>query len=76
MDEPQVSGEKKLTLLLLCYTLFGCFGIHRFYIGRYGTGLLMLLTFGGLGLWMHVDTVLIIMGKFTDKDGRPIVNWV
>lgn len=76
MNEIQVSEEKKLTLLLLCYPLFGCFGLHRFYTGKYGTGLLMLLTFGGLSLWMHVDTVLIIMGKFTDKEGRPIVDWV
>jgi TM2 domain-containing membrane protein YozV len=27
-------------------------------------------------LWWVVDVMLIIMGKFKDKEGRPIVNWV
>jgi TM2 domain-containing membrane protein YozV len=70
------SEEKKLTVLLLCWPIFGCFGLHRFYTGKQFTGLLMLLTFGGLGLWMYVDTALIIMGKFTDKQGKRITTWI
>ena len=76
MSETQVSEEKKLTLLLLCYPVFGCFGVHRFYTGKILSGLLMLLTFGGFLIWMHVDTALIIRGKFTDKEGKPIRDWV
>lgn len=71
----QVSEEKKLTLLLLCY-FFGCFGLHRFYTGKTITGILMLLTLGGVAIWMLVDVVLIIMGKFTDKEGKPIIDWI
>jgi TM2 domain-containing membrane protein YozV len=94
MDEAQASNEKKLTLLLLCW-LFGLFGVHRFYTGKYYTASLQLLTLGlavVLGLfevkilsaipagilllWWVIDILLIIMGKFTDKDGTPIIDWV
>jgi TM2 domain-containing membrane protein YozV len=67
--------ERKLTLLLLCY-IFGMFGLHRFYTAKYTSAVLMLLTLGGLGFWVLVDLALIIMGKFTDREGRQIVEWV
>jgi TM2 domain-containing membrane protein YozV len=94
MDKNQVSSEKKLTLLLLCW-LFGIFAVHRFYTGKYRTGGLQLLLWGLAGilglsgseilpviplillfLWLLIDFMRIIMGKFTDKEGRSIVNWV
>lgn len=94
MDEAQISGEKKLTILLICW-LFGLFGVHRFYVGKHLTGcaqLVTLILFGVfaiidigvvagsmlviLSIWVIVDAALIIMGKFTDKEGRPIVDWV
>lgn len=75
MDEIQVSPEKKLTIILLCHFL-GWFGVHRFYTGRKLSGVLMLLTLGGMGIWVLVDMGLIITGKFTDREGRAIVNWV
>ena len=69
------SREKKLTLLLLCY-FFGCLGVHRFYTGKHVTGIIMLLTLGCLGIWMFVDLALIVMGKFTDREGLLITEWV
>jgi TM2 domain-containing membrane protein YozV len=75
MDEVQVSNEKKFTMVFLCY-FFGCFGLHRFYTGKLLSGILMLLTLGGLGIWMLIDLALIIMGKFNDKEGRAIVDWI
>jgi len=56
----------------LCATLaalFGLFGIHRFYVGRYSSGFLQLLTFGGLGFWSLFDLYLIYFGKFKDSKG-------
>lgn len=73
-DYPQ-STEKKLTLFLLCY-FFGVFGLHRFYTGKTLSAVLMLVTFGGVGAWMFIDLALILMGRFTDKDGLRIVEWV
>lgn len=52
--------------LLLCFFL-GHLGVHRFYVGKIGTGILMLLTAGGLGIWYTIDMVMIILGKFKTK---------
>ena len=41
----------------------------------------MLLTLGGLGLWAFIDLILILLGKFKDRDGstianpKPVVSW-
>jgi TM2 domain-containing membrane protein YozV len=93
MSNAESSGEKKLTILLLCW-LFGLLGVHRFYTGKYFSGGLQLLgvILGGVAaffeakvlaplfivfpLWWVFDVLLIIMGKFTDKEGKPIIDWV
>ncbi|MBQ8379450.1 MAG: TM2 domain-containing protein [Clostridia bacterium] len=67
------SEKNWLTSLLLCIFV-GSLGIHRFYAGKIGTGILMLITCGGCGIWTLVDLIMIITGKFTDKDGNAIVN--
>ncbi|MGB6063742.1 MAG: TM2 domain-containing protein, partial [Desulfomonilaceae bacterium] len=60
--------------LLLCL-LFGVFGIHRFYVGKIGTGILMLITIGGFGIWAVIDLILIIIGSFKDKAGLVVFRW-
>jgi TM2 domain-containing membrane protein YozV len=57
--------------ILLCFFL-GTFGIHRFYVGRIGTGIVQLLTFGGLGIWALVDFIMVVTGNFKDGQGLPI----
>jgi len=57
--------------LLLCFFL-GTFGVHRFYVGKIGTGVLMLVTLGGLGIWMLIDFILIVCSRFKDKKGLYI----
>ena len=50
----------------------GVIGAHRFYVGKIGTGLLMVFTLGGLGIWTFIDLILIIVGKFKNKDGEVL----
>ena len=62
-----------LTTLLLCWFL-GVLGVHRFYTGHTGIGIVQLLTLGGCGIWALVDLILIITGNYKDADGNPIKN--
>jgi len=71
--QPQVELSEKgfVPTLLLCFFL-GVLGVHRFYVGKIGTGILMVLTLGGLGIWSLIDFIMIAVGSFKDKDGRVI----
>jgi TM2 domain-containing membrane protein YozV len=59
--------------VLLCFFL-GNLGVHRFYVGKILTGIIMLLTLGGLGIWTIIDFIMIVTGNFTDSEGKPIKN--
>ena len=67
------SDKDWLVTLLLCLFL-GSLGGHRFYAGKIGTGILQLITIGGCGIWTIIDLIMIISGKFKDKDGNEITN--
>lgn len=46
-------------LTLIMSILFGQLGIDRFIMGHVGLGILKLLTFGGCGIWLLIDIILI-----------------
>lgn len=76
MSDEIFSDKSRLGALLFCL-LLGVFGAHRFYVGKYGTAILTILTFGGVfGLWPLVDLILIIIGSFRDKRGRRVYYWI
>lgn len=62
-----------LVAVLLCFFL-GVLGVHRFYVGKVGTGILQLITLGGFGIWVLIDFIMILVGKFTDKQGQPLAK--
>ena len=66
-----MGGKSKSTTFLLCYFL-GILGVHRFYTGKMLTGILMILTFGGFGIWWLIDMVRIAAGRFRDKEGNDL----
>ena len=72
-DKP-VSPFSRLAALLLCFFV-GVFGVHRFYVGKTGTGIAMIFTFGGLGIWVLIDFIMIIVGGFTDANGKYVLDW-
>jgi hypothetical protein len=69
-----VSDKSRLAAALLCWFV-GVLGVHRFYVGKVGTGVAMLLTCGGLGVWALIDLIVILLGSFKDQDGRALQNW-
>lgn len=71
--DPNKSPKDWVTTLILCF-LLGGLGIHRFYVGKVGTGILQLLTLGLCGIWCLIDLIIIVMGNFTDSNGKRIYN--
>jgi hypothetical protein len=67
------SSKSRLMALLLCVFL-GALGIHRFYVGKTGTGIVWLLTLGCLGVGALIDLIMIASGSFRDSEGRPVLD--
>ena len=68
-----VSNRSWKTTFWLSFFL-GYLGVHRYYVGKIGTGILYNLTFGLFGIGSLVDFIKICCGKFTDKQGNVIVK--
>ncbi|MBW2614170.1 MAG: TM2 domain-containing protein [Deltaproteobacteria bacterium] len=69
-----MSEKRILPVFLLCLFL-GAFGVHRFYVGKIWTGVLMFLTVGGFFIWWLIDLIVLIFGAFTDNEGNKITQW-
>jgi TM2 domain-containing membrane protein YozV len=74
MGPPDISDRSRGVALALSSVL-GVFGCHRFYVGKIGSGLCQLFTFGGFGIWYLYDVIMVASGAFRDADGRRLVNW-
>lgn len=71
IEDGDYSSKVWSITLVLC-VLLGFIGFHRFYVGKAGTAILMLLTFGGFGIWVLVDLIRIIINNFTDEEGKIV----
>ena len=70
----EISEKKILPAFLLCLSL-GMLGIHRFYVGKAGSGIAQILTLGGLGIWVLIDWIMLLCGSFKDKEGKVLKEW-
>ena len=74
-----MSDKNRILAFILAF-FFGVFGAHRFYAGKTGTAVAMLLIdltligFAITGVWALIDCILIAFGEFTDADGLKIVR--
>jgi hypothetical protein len=69
----QIQQSNKSFLVTWLLSLFlGVLGVDRFYLGKIGTGILKLVTFGGLGIWALIDLILVLTNKTRDKQGLPL----
>lgn len=66
---PGVFSKRDWLITLVLSVIVGTLGVDRFYLGKIGTGILKLITIGGLGIWTTIDIILIAIKKLDDKEG-------
>lgn len=71
--QPTHKQRHFLAAFFLSFT-WGTFGVDRMYLGKWGTGILKLVTFGGLGLWTIIDLIIIMTGTMRDKQGQLLLQ--
>ena len=62
--------ERSILIAYILWFFFGVLGVHRFYCGRYITGIIWLLTGGLCGIGWVIDIFLIPFMVNDDNVGR------
>ena len=74
-EQNQTNSSQKDFMTAAMLSLFlGMFGVDRFYLGKVGTGILKLITLGGLGIWYLIDLILILTGSMRSKNNQLLGN--
>lgn len=73
-SDKNISEKSRLAAALLCW-FFGIIGVHRFYVGKVGSGIAQIFTLGGLGIWVLIDFIMILCGSFKDDKGHIVQKW-
>lgn len=68
------TNQKDFLTAAMLSLFLGWLGVDRFYIGKIGTGILKLITLGGIGIWYLIDLILILTGSMKSKDGQALKN--
>lgn len=68
MDLVRSSSRDWFVCILICM-LVGTLGMHRFYCGKIGSGILYLITFGFFGIGYVIDLIMLSCKKFRDCEG-------
>ena len=77
MNEAMSISEKRiLPTFLLFLVLSWPLGAHRFFLRRYASAILFILTIGGCGIWCIIDFILIVTGSMKDDKGKLVKLWV
>ena len=71
-----VSDKRILPTFLLFIVLSWPLGAHRFFLKRYGSAILFIITIGGCGIWWIIDFILIVTGSMKDDHGKVVKIWV
>jgi len=72
---PVARSARSFVVAWLLAWWLGTLGVDRFYLGKFGTGTLKLLTLGGLGLWTLIDLLVVLCGGQKDRDGLPLARY-
>ena len=72
MSSVNTVNKKSATVSFFLCLFLGTFGAHRFYVGKMGTGVLMLLTGGGLGIWTLIDLGNLVCNNFQDGNSNTL----
>ncbi len=70
-----MNQQKSYTVTLLLSFFLGGFGIHRFYTGYVGLGILQLITLGGCGIWSLIDFISICFNNYKSADGQQLAEY-
>lgn len=72
-SNPFISEKSKWIAFLLCF-FGGGIGLHKFYLGKIGMGILYLFTLGLFGIGVLVDCIIIVCGNAKDKEGKLVTK--
>lgn len=64
--------QKKIALILCCIGFIGFGGLHDFYVGKIGKGIIKLLTFNWFLIGTIIDLIQIATGSYLDNAGMPL----
>ena len=71
-----ISEKRILPTFLLFLVLSWPLGAHRFFLKRYASAILFIITIGGLGIWWIIVFILIVTGSIKDDRGKIVKVWV